>query len=410
MSPTQQPPRPLNISIVGAGIGGLAAAIALRRHGHLVTIFETSQAKTEIGAGITVQRNALRILESFEGFTRQNLNAAQFDGVVIFDAESGTGTERPLPEAMRSEARQSLSCHRNDLHRELRRLATDETVSASRPAKLLLDTKVIACDAATGTVTLAGGEIIAADVVIGADGIRSVVRTSILGHVVKPPASGWTCFRCLFDASNIRDIEELKWFTEGMHGARNVRMPPRDDEDTDVKFFFTYPCRNGTLVNFVGFYADSEQESEDWSSTTTLDEVHQKFTSFHPKFLRLLSLPLKTPILRWQVRVVPVLAAWTRGRTALLGDAAHGTLPTLGQGAAMAVEDAAALGYLLPFGVSREDVPARLEAYEKLRKERGEFVSRESVLNAVKPARGGEYFRCKIFYFYVFSLLGFGLR
>lgn len=117
------------------------------------------------------------------------------------------------------------------------------------------------------------------------------------------------------------------------------------------------------------------------------------FTDFAPRFHPLLAvLPDRVP--RWQMRTVPVVPTWARGRTAILGDAAHGTMPTLGQGAAMAVEDAATLGVLLQRGTPRADVPARLAAYETLRKPRGEWLGARSLEQAVSPIHRGEYMRC----------------
>ncbi|KAJ7301691.1 FAD/NAD(P)-binding domain-containing protein [Mycena albidolilacea] len=375
--------RPLNVAIVGAGIGGLAAAIALRRNGHHVRIFEASQKKTEIGAGVGVQTNAVRILKQF-GYSLENLKPLAFDGAVIFDAKNGIGITRPW-----LIAHESIVCHRSDLHDELIRLATGES-GGGPPVQLLLNSKVATCDADGGIVTLADGEIVHADIVIGADGIHSVVRTSVLGHAIKPPASGWTCFRCLFDASTLDELTDLEWLTEGLHGARSVIM-----REKEFRMFFIYPCRSGTLINFVAIYPDGEQDAADWTPTANLDEVREKYTDFHPKFLRILDLPLHTPILKWQLRAVPILPTWIRGRAALLGDAAHATLPLLGQGAAMAIEEAAVLACLLPLGTTKEDIPARLEAYQTLRKERGEFVGMESVSQAAVPVKRGQYLRSR---------------
>ncbi|KAF7349934.1 FAD/NAD(P)-binding domain-containing protein [Mycena venus] len=383
-------PRPLNVTIVGAGIGGLAAAIALRRNGHHVRIFEASQTKTEVGAGIGVQTNAARILKQF-GYSQENLKPFAFDGAIVFDAKNGIGITRPWQTAHLNSVRQeeSVVCHRSDLHDELNRLATGES-GGGPPVQLLLNSKVATCDADAGIVTLANGEVVHADIVIGADGIHSIVRTSVLGHTIKPPASGWTCFRCLFDASTLNELTDLDWLTEGLHGVRSVIM-----REKEFRMLFIYPCRSGTLINFVGIYPDAEQDVADWTPTARLDEVRERFTDFHPKFLRILDLPLHTPILKWQLRAVPILPTWIRGCAALLGDAAHATLPLLGQGAAMAIEEAAVLGCLLPLGTTKEDIPARLEAYQTLRKERGEFVGTESVSQAAVPAKRGKYLRSR---------------
>ncbi|KAJ6561818.1 hypothetical protein B0H19DRAFT_1233683 [Mycena capillaripes] len=398
------PPQPLNVAIVGAGVGGLAAAIALRRNGHNIRIFEASQIKTEVGAGVGLQRNALRILQHF-GYSRDNLRSVDFDGIAVFDAKTGAETTLPWLIPNSSDETHDLFCHRSDLHDELKRLATGE--GEGPPAQLFLDSRVVACDTEAGTVTLANGEAIRADVVIGADGVHSVIRTSILGHAVAAAPADWACFRCLFDASTVKDIPELKWLTEGISGARSVAWR----EGGPLRMFFIYPCRSGALVNFVGFYTPTKQDDPgqspqypliqpnnsdtDWTPTATREEIVEKFDGFHPKFLRILDLPLYSPILKWQIRVTPLLPSWICGRAALLGDAAHATIPLLGQGLAMALEEAATLGCLLPFGTTKGDVPTRLGAYQALRKERGEYVNTESVDQAGVPEKRGTYLRSR---------------
>ncbi|KAJ7067359.1 FAD/NAD(P)-binding domain-containing protein [Mycena amicta] len=372
--------RPLTITIVGAGLGGLSAAIALRRCGHVVRIFESSQIKTEIGAGISMQANSLRILKSF-GYSRENLNSANFDGIKILDAITGQGRSimwRSIDEA-KAEGINSLTCHRSDMHDELKRVATSEGDFNGPPAELHLGSKVVGCDPEAGTISLANGEQITADLVIGADGIHSVIRASILGETVTAPATGWSCFRCLLDASTIDDYPELSWLREGVEGPWSIS----DESSPGLSIFFTYFIRGGTLINFVGFHVDPDQDDTAWTRPVTKADILSTFPAFHPKFRLLLDLPSVTPILRWQLRAMPMLPTWIKGRTAILGDAAHATLPLLGQGAAMAIEEAATLGCLLPFGTKAEDVPKRLEAFQELRKERGEFVNRESVAQAL---------------------------
>ncbi|KAJ7111945.1 FAD/NAD(P)-binding domain-containing protein [Mycena epipterygia] len=376
-------PRPLTVSIVGAGIGGLAAAVSLRRNGHHIQIFEISPNKTEIDAGIRLQANALRVLQRL-GVSRVNLKGCHFDGAVVFDAKSGVGATCPW--LVRPDEGHDLVCHRRDLHDELRRLALGE--GQGPPAQLHLNSRVVVCDPKAGTVTLGNGQIIHADVIIGADGMHSVVRTSILGHITRPPVSGWSCFRCLLNAENVKEIPELAWLTQGLHGARSVIMG-----ESPLRTFFIYPCRSGTLINFAASYKDSNQDRPGWKLTGTREEILEQFRDFHPKFLRILDLPVSSPVLKWQLRAVPLLPTWIRGRAALLGDAAHATLPLLGQGAAMAIEEAGTLGSLFPLGTTREEVPARLAAYQTLRKKRGDCVNTESVSQAAVPSKRGHYLR-----------------
>ncbi|KAJ7834357.1 FAD/NAD(P)-binding domain-containing protein [Mycena olivaceomarginata] len=322
--------QPLNISIVGAGIGGLTAAIALRRNGHNVQIFETAEIKTETGAAVAVQANSLRVLDHL-GVSKENLKGVPWKG-------------------------------------ELKRLATGG--GEGPPAILRLGTTVVASDPEQGTVTLKGGEIVDADCILGADGIH---------ETLKAQNSGWSCFRVIFEVSNLLNTPELEWLHAGVTGSRIVI-----DREGPFRMFLIYPCRNGAFINVVAFYPDSPEDDAAWTPTATREEFIAKFPKFHPKFMSFLDLPIHDSIHRWKLRVLPHLPTWVRGRAALLGDAAHGTLPLLGQGTGMAVEDGGSLWFLLPAGTRREDIPARLEAYQRLRTERGEFVNTESVAQLSK--------------------------
>ncbi|KAJ7614106.1 FAD/NAD(P)-binding domain-containing protein [Roridomyces roridus] len=380
-------PQPLQVAIVGAGIGGLSAALALRAQGHYIKIFEANRAET--GVGISVQTNAMRVLQAY-GVSRENLRGVPFDGFLVYNAKTG---EDPIAWPWRTEAEvpgvRSLFCHRNDLHRELKRLAIGEGFGP--PAQLYLDTRIVACDPDAGSITLATGETIHADLVVGADGINSVMRASVVGRPVQLRSQGLSCFRCLFDASALPRFPELAWLVQGpLHGARSVAWR---GEGPAFRMLFIYPVRSGTLINIVAYFTDEEQDKPNWLPTATKQEVLKKFEGFHPKFLRLFDLPIVGPILKWQLKSVPLLPTWIRGRGALLGDSAHGTLPLLGQGAAIAIEEAGTLGALFPLGTPRSQVPARLAAYQAIRKGRGEFVNTESVSQAMDPQKRGSLAR-----------------
>ncbi|KAJ7512399.1 FAD/NAD(P)-binding domain-containing protein [Mycena galericulata] len=384
------PARPLKVSIVGAGLGGLVAALALRRNGHHIGIYEASENNTEIGAGVALQVNALRVLRTW-GFSRESLKGIDYDGAVAFDAESGVGTTLSwqIPKKEDEPELHNVMCHRSDLHDELKRLAIGE--GEGPPAQLHLDSKVVACDPDAGTITIANGETIHADVVIGADGIHSVVRTSILGHPEKALASGLSCFRCLLNAADLNQPSDLDWLRNGISGGRLVvwRGGP------GLRLLFIYPVREGTLINFFCIFTDPDQDKPDWTPTATREDILDTFKDFHPKFLRILDLPVVSPVLKWRLKTMPLLPTWIQGHSALLGDSAHATLPTLGQGACMAIEEAGALGTLFPLGTTRDEVPARLAAYQTLRKERGDFVNTESVAQTAVPEKLGLYLRSR---------------
>ncbi|KAJ7106755.1 hypothetical protein C8R44DRAFT_805767 [Mycena epipterygia] len=362
----------LNVSIVGAGLAGLAAAIALRRAGHRVQIFDSAHDISEIGAAIVVPRNGARVLEHF-GYDKQNLHGVESGGQIIFDAISG---EQRSNSYNTVKGTPTVMCHRSDLHSELKRLALGP--GDGPPAVLHLSTKVVDCDTDAGLLELADGQSVQSDLVLGADGIASTMRTRILGHTQKSFGTGWSCYRALLETSKFEGKPEMAWLHNGFSDV-NKRGGPS---------LFLYPCRNGELLNLAAPFEDPGQDTSAWRKDATREEVQALFADFHPKFQPILE-ALEVKVLKWQMRAVPVLPTWIRGRAALIGDSAHATLPTLGQGAAMAVEEAAALGVLLPAGTTREDVPARLKAYEALRKDRGEFVRRESLEETQVPDKAG---------------------
>ncbi|KAF7336979.1 FAD/NAD(P)-binding domain-containing protein [Mycena venus] len=371
----------LQVAVVGAGIAGLTAAIALRRNGHHVQVFEASQNKTEVGAALGVPLNALRVLD-YLGFSKEYLKGVPLSGALDFDAENGEEGSRSW--SMSDEKSMiSLLCHRNDLYEELKRLAIGE--GEGPPVKLRLGAKVTACDPEAGTISLVNDEVVRADLVLGADGVNSVVRTNIIGEVMKASTSGVSCFRTVFE---LREVPELKWITEGVSGARTFVS-----KEGPFRMALMYPCRNGTLLNFIGFYADSQDSEEGWAPTASREDIMAKFQGFSPKLFPVLDLPSHSEIFRWHLRVLPVLPTWIRGRAALLGDAAHATLPFLAQGAAMAIEEAGSIAALLPAGTKPEDVPERLKAYQDIRKDRGEFVRNESVEQLNSLMRGGPIVR-----------------
>ncbi|KAJ7166387.1 FAD/NAD(P)-binding domain-containing protein [Mycena crocata] len=372
----------LKVTIVGAGIAGLSAAVALRRNGHRVQIFEAAERKTEIGAALSMQTNALRVLDHF-GVSRANLKGVIWTGSVVFGSQGGEGVSGKwlVPYANDNPG---LLVHRSDLHDELRRLASGGDGDGP-PAELRLGNKVVSCDTEEGTITLDTGEVVPADIVLGADGINSAVRTDVSGSVHTAPPSGWACFRAVFKAPNFTETPELAWLSEGVSGVRSIIA--RDGGP--FRMLLIYPFRNGTLINFVGFFTEpNATDVPAGTPTASREDVLNTFQDFDPKFLALLDLPLQGSILKWQLRALPILPTWVRGRAVLIGDAAHATMPFLGQGAGMAIEEAGSIGCLLPATTTRDDVPARLGAYEELRMPRGQFVQMESVAQVAQLTSG----------------------
>ncbi|KAF7327206.1 FAD/NAD(P)-binding domain-containing protein [Mycena kentingensis (nom. inval.)] len=374
--------QPLEIIIVGAGIGGFTTAAALRKSGHRVKIYESYENKSEIGAGVGMQTNSMRVL-NWLGIERANLRGTDMVGVNLVDAVTTEGQQLQWA-AEDDPSLHGVGCHRSDLHNELKRLATSGDAMEAPPAELFLGQKVVSCDPDAGSITLASGEVVVGDVVVGADGVHSVVRAAVIEDQVQAAPTGWACFRAIFDATNRKDFPELAWIDK--EGLANVRAPT-----AHLNEWIIYLVRDKSMVNLVAFVPDTEPDNKPWAETVDISTIREVYAAanYHPSFLRLFDLPTAGPAVRWQLRAMPILPTWTRGRALIMGDAAHATLPLLAQGAGMAVEEAATLAILLPAGTSnaKDEIEKRLKGWQEMRKERGELVNVESVAQANPASR-----------------------
>ncbi|CAK5269513.1 unnamed protein product [Mycena citricolor] len=367
-------PSPLKVTIVGGGVGGLSAAVALRQNGHIVQVFERLESDIELGAALSLQENAMRVLRKI-GVNRESLRPVYARGLVGFNAITGESRELLLvPKDAAPGSTDIALVHRSDLHEELKRIALAPDGNGP-PVLIRLGSKVVSCEPEAGVVVLDSGETISADLVIGADGLQSVIRSHVLGYVQDAEPTGYACCRSVFDAAPMKDNPDFDWITKGVPGARAVPW-----KGAPFRMIFCYLCRNGELLNCAHFFQESDEDKQNLTSRTiTPAEVLPKFAGADPKFLRLFDLPNHNgEHYRWRLRAMPVLPTWFDGRTAILGDAAHAMVPFMAQGAAMAIEDGAVLAGLLPLGTTPEQIPARLAAWLDIRKPRAELMSKTS--------------------------------
>ncbi|MCU1438721.1 MAG: 2-polyprenyl-6-methoxyphenol hydroxylase [Naasia sp.] len=333
----------MRIAIIGGGIGGLTTAIALRDAGLDAVVYEQAQQLGEVGAGIGVAPNGLRVYERLGLRDAIESVAARYgDGSVYYRAD-GT-LIGGMTTADSSSRYFTLGLHRADFVGVLTAALPPEAVRTGH--------RLVGIEEDPDGVTLrfAGGITERADLVVGADGIHSLVRASVT-EPTEPVSSGSIAYRGLVRADRLPSwppgIAQL-WMGEGKH-------------------FLTYPVRSGELINYVGFVPSDERLRESWSAPGSVQSLRSDFAGWDERVLELLEQVEQT--FWWGLYDREPLERWSTDRVTLLGDAAHAMLPHLGQGANQAIEDAMTLGVLL--GAAPADaIPAALAEYERLRLDR----------------------------------------
>ncbi|KAI2708486.1 hypothetical protein CBS147332_6547 [Penicillium roqueforti] len=366
---------PLQIAIVGAGIGGLSAAAALRLSGHCVKVFEKSEFLSELGAALVVAPNGIRVLTEL-GFSCEN---ARSQPQSCFELRDGTTfnsvTSFNLTDAERRFGAPLHTMQRADLHAELHRIATLEAPGLSN-IMLHLGHKVLRVEPVTGTLYLEDGSTVEADLIIGADGLHSTLKPIVLeGHPQPPLKTGLSAFRFQIPTEHVLDDPDyLELIAEKGYGP-SVLADILDE--TSAVHMVWYDCQNGEYQNFVGIHNNVQGDEYDLAGS-----MEKQFAHFHPGLMRLIR---KAPkITKWPLNIHEPITHWTRGKVLLIGDAAHPMLPFSGQGANQAIEDAGALKILFEKIDSLEEVPNRMALFEKVRRRR---VSRVQVMSSVRVGR-----------------------
>ena len=314
----------MRVIVAGGGIGGLAAALSLAQRGANVTVLERAPAFAEVGAGLQLSANATRLLFRLGleaqlrriGFQPRSADIRdRADGDLLLTTPLGPAAEQRWGAPY-------LQAHRADLHGIL--LAAAEAAGV----ELRVDSPIGSFESGPDGVRLeAGGEALTADVLIGADGLHSRVRQALVGE--RPARfTGRIAWRGLVEARRLPPglvaPAATVWTARGAH-------------------FVHYYVRGGELVNFVGFTPGRRPGTESWTETAAPGEMAQAFEGW-PEPVRILIAEQRGGC-GWRSAVYDRASdpRWTRGRVALLGDAAHPMPPYLAQGAGMAIEDAEAL-------------------------------------------------------------------
>ena len=359
---------PEKVLIVGAGIGGLTAALAMLKRGLDVEVYEQAPELKEVGAGIQISSNGTRVLYALDleealkrvqvlPSKRQIRHWSTGETWNWFDLGATTAQRYGTPHVM---------LHRGDLHGLL-----VDAVRALKPDAITLNKRCVSIIPAHDHVEVRfeEGTSVRAAYLIGADGIHSRVRQELFGKD-KPEFTGYVAWRGLAAMEklppHIAQMLGTNWL--GPHGH-----------------VLHYPVRRGEIMNFITFVERDDWQVESWVTQGTKDELANDFRGWHDDvhtIIRNIATPYK-----WAMMARGPMPRWSKGRVTLLGDACHPTLPFLGQGGVMAIED----GYVLAACLAKYfgDPERAFARYEDIRRERTAAVvrkSNENVRSAFSPA------------------------
>ena len=340
------------VAIIGGGIGGLTAANALLRAGAEVSVYEAAGELKEIGAGVALHANAMRVLRFIGVEEAVRKVAGKSDYAVTRDGITGRVISRTArARQVELHGIEPATVHRADLLDVLAAALPDEIASLGKRCVS------VESGESSAVARFADGTEAEADVVIGADGIHSATRTALFGPDA-PRFTGKTCYRSVISTAKVRagamaDVAAGNGQWLGPHGT-----------------IVLYPLRGEELINVVCHHDDDSYRHESWVTECPRDEVLQRYDGWHKSLLRLFE--AGDTWYKWALYDRDPIPRWTKGRVTLLGDAAHPMLPYLGQGACQALEDAAVLANAL--AASPGDPVAALASYERVRRPRASSV------------------------------------
>jgi salicylate hydroxylase len=342
-----------SIAIVGAGLGGLAAAIALRQQGFDVRVYEQALELAEFGAGINISPNSVKLFRAIGLAEKLHAIASEPIGLTWRDWSSDTIDNcLSFVDFEKRYGAKYYVVHRSDLHRLL---------SEALPQNIIrLGKRCTQVESQNGSAALifADGSSAEADVVVGCDGIRSAVRASFFGGE-GPRYAGTMCWRALAPTHALpKDYHD-----------RHVNQWSGDDG-----FIISYYVRQDKFINLVCVRQRPDWSEQSWSVPSSVDEMLAAFPHVNEKLRRMMA--SATSCSKWGQFTGEHAPQWTRGRVTLLGDSAHAMLATFGQGANMAFEDAYVLSRWLR--AKTDDPVAALVGYEAVRKPRATKVQQLS--------------------------------
>jgi salicylate hydroxylase len=342
----------LNIGIVGAGIGGLTTAIALSAQGHAVTVYEQAAQFMRVGADINLTPNAVRALDGLGDTVAQGIRASGARPTFRISRDWDTGLETSrLPMGDTAEQRYGapqLTIHRADVLAAMANAVPADCVLFSKRLRSLSQS-----DAGVQLVFEDGQQALH-DVVLGADGIHSKVRTALFGEE-QPRFTGVVSFRAVVPTDKVRQVPEIEAFTKWWGPNPQSQI-------------VTFPLNQGRDTFIFATTGQDSWQEESWTSPGDVNELRSFYRDYHPDARALLD--ACDSVLKSALYEREPLPQWSVGRVSLLGDACHPMLPFMAQGAGMSIEDGVVVARCLAQAQQLNDVAPALQRYAAARQAR----------------------------------------